>query len=188
MKAISNQEYVMEQEDPEFMDYLLGELPKVRRYQKDKDVEQEISALEKALTTYDVFLSEKSTFLIEIAKRISDIHKIKDSWYGLSLYEIETYMKLHSFCLISGEGGIGKSYFIKCFEEELEQKNIALLCIYGKFEKDTKNIDIEEIIKVSDTGFVFIVGAINEMSEEGQHNLLGVLTELKKYPSTALWK
>lgn len=66
MKAISNQEYVMEWEDPEFMDYLLGELPKVRRYQKDKDVEQEISALEKALTTYDVFLSEKSTFLMEI--------------------------------------------------------------------------------------------------------------------------
>lgn len=31
MKAISNQEYVMEWEDPEFMDYLLGELPKVRR-------------------------------------------------------------------------------------------------------------------------------------------------------------
>lgn len=182
MKAISNQEYVMEWEDPEFMDYLLGELPKVRRYQKDKDVEQEISALEKALTTYDVFLSEKSTFLIEIAKRISDIHKIKDSWYGLSLYEIETYMKLHSFCLISGEGGIGKSYFIKCFEEELEQKNIAHLCIYGKFEKDTKNIDIEEIIKASDAGFVFVVDAINEMSEEGQHNLLGVLTELKKYP------
>ncbi len=182
MKAISNQEYVMEWEDPEFMDYLLGELPKVRRYQKDKDVEQEISALEKALTTYDVFLSEKSTFLIEIAKRISDIHKIKDSWYGLSLYEIETYMKLHSFCLISGEGGIGKSYFIKCFEEELEQKNVAHLCIYGKFEKDTKNIDIEEIIKASDAGFVFVVDAINEMSEEGQHNLLGVLTELKKYP------
>lgn len=182
MKAISNQEYVMEWEDPEFMDYLLGGLPKVRRYQKDKDVEQEISALEKALTTYDVFLSEKSTFLIEIAKRISDIHKIKDSWYGLSLYEIETYMKLHSFCLISGEGGIGKSYFIKCFEEELEQKNIAHLCICGKFEKDTKNIDIEEIIKASDAGFVFIVDAINEMSEEGQHNLLGVLTELKKYP------
>ena len=56
------------------MDYLLGELPKVRRYQKDKDVEQEISALEKSMSTYDVFLSEKSTFLIEIAKRISDIH------------------------------------------------------------------------------------------------------------------
>ena len=56
------------------------------------------------------------------------------------------------------------------------------MCIYGKFEKNTKNIDVEEIIKASDAGFVFIVDAINEMSEEGQHNLLGVLSEFKKYP------
>ena len=62
-----------------------------------------------------LFFQKKSTFLSEIAKRISDIHNLKESWYGLSLYEIETYMKLHSFCLISGEGGIGKSYFIKMF-------------------------------------------------------------------------
>lgn len=71
MEAISNREYVMEWENPEFMNYLLGELPKVRRYQKDKEVEQEISLLEKALATYDAFLSEKSTFLSEIADRKS---------------------------------------------------------------------------------------------------------------------
>ena len=182
MKAISDPAYVMKWEAPEFMDYLLGVLPKVRKYQKDKEVEHEIASLEKVLTKYDAFFSEKSTFLHEVAKRISDIHNLKDSWCGLSLYEIETYVKLHSFCLISGEGGIGKSYFIKCFEEQLEQKNIEHLCIYGKFEKNTNNIDVEEIIRASRAGFVFIVDAINEMSEEGQHNLLGVLTELKKYP------
>lgn len=182
MRAISNHAYFMRWEEPEFMDYLLGELPKVRKYQNDKEVESEISELEKVLKTYNAFLSEKSTFLDEIAKKISDIHNLKDSWYGLSLYEIETYMKLHSFCLISGAGGIGKSYFIKCFEEQLEQKNIEHLCIYGKFEKNTNDIDVEEIIKASDAGFVFIVDAINEMSEEGQNNLLSILTELKKYP------
>lgn len=182
MKAISDPAYVMKWEAPEFMDYLLGELPKVRKHQKDKEVEYEIASLEKVLTTYDAFSEEKATFLGEVAKKISDINNLKDSWCGLSLYEIETYVKLHSFCLISGEGGIGKSYFIKCFEEQLEQRNIEHLCIYGKFEKNTNNIDVEEIIKASHTGFVFIVDAINEMSEEGQHNLLGVLTELKKYP------
>lgn len=31
MKAISDSAYVMKWEDPEFMDYLLGELPKVRK-------------------------------------------------------------------------------------------------------------------------------------------------------------
>jgi len=34
MNAISNPAYVMEWENPEFMDYLMGELPKIRRYQK----------------------------------------------------------------------------------------------------------------------------------------------------------
>lgn len=31
------------------------------------------------------------------------------------------------------------------------------MCIYGKFEKNTNNIDVEEIIRASHTGFVFIV-------------------------------
>ena len=142
MNAISNPAYVMEWENPEFMDYLMGELPKIRRYQKDKEAEHEISSLEKVLATYDAFFSEKSAFIEEIAKKISDIQNLKGSWRGLSLYEIETYMSLHSFCLISGEGGIGKSYFIKCFEEQLEQNNIEHLCIYGKFEKNTNNINV----------------------------------------------
>lgn len=182
MNAISSPAYVMEWENPEFMDYLMGELPKIRRYQKDKEAEHEISSLEKMLETYDAFLSEKSAFIDEIAKKISDIKNLKGSWHGLSLYEIETYMSLHSFCLISGEGGIGKSYFIKCFEEQLEQNNIEHLCIYGKFEKNTNNINVEEIIKASDEGFVFVFDAINEISEEGQNNLIDILTELKKYP------
>lgn len=127
MKQISVHTYDMEWENPEFMNYLMGELPRIRKY------------------------------------------------------EIESYMKLHKFCLISGEGGIGKSYFIKCFEEQLEQRNIAHLCVYGKFEKDTNNIDVEGIISASEAGFVFIVDAINEMSEEGQHKLLSILEELKEY-------
>lgn len=182
MNAISNPACVMEWENPEFMDYLMGELPKVRRYQKDKEAEHEISSLEKVLATYDAFFSEKSAFIEEIAKKISDIQNLKGSWHGLSIYEIETYTSLHSFCLISGEGGIGKSYFIKCFEEQLEQNNIEHLCIYGKFEKNTNNINVEEIIKASDEGFVFVFDAINEISEEGQNNLVDILTELKKYP------
>ena len=182
MNAISNPAYVMEWENPEFMDYLMGELPKIRGYQKDKEAEHEISSLEKVLATYDAFFSEKSAFIEEIAKKISDIRNLKGSWHGLSLYEIETYMSLHRFCLISGEGGIGKSYFIKCFEEQLEQNNIEHLCIYGKFEKNTNNINVEEIIKASDEGFVFVFDAINEISEEGQNNLIDILTELKKYP------
>lgn len=183
MKAISKHEYDMKWENPEFMDYIMGGLPKIRRYQSDNKIQREVSSLEKVLLTYNAFTTEKNPFLSIIDEKISAIKKINESWYGLNLYEIETYVKLHRFCMISGEGGIGKSYFIKCFEEQLEQKNIEHLCIYGKFEKDTNNIDVEEIIKASNAGFVFIVDAINEMSEKGQYNLLRILTELKKYPT-----
>lgn len=181
MKQISVHTYDMEWENPEFMNYLMGELPRIRKYEIDDRIKSEISSLEKLLSTYNAFFSEKTAFLDDIAKQISVIQGLKESWYGLSLYEIESYMKLHKFCLISGEGGIGKSYFIKCFEEQLEQRNIAHLCIYGKFEKDTNNIDVEGIISASEAGFVFIVDAINEMSEEGQHKLLNIVKELKEY-------
>ena len=57
------------------------------------------------------------------------------------------------------------------------------LCIYGKFEKDTSRLDIQNIIDNSSQGFVFVVDAINEMSEKGQHELLSILSKLKKYPT-----
>lgn len=184
MKAITTSEFTMEWEFPEFMNYLLGELPEVRNHYKDnnKEVEYKVTSLKKTMSTYNAFSANKSIFLQEVEKAIADIHQTNDSWCGLNLYEVEKCIKLHKVCLISGEGGIGKSYFIKCFEEQLEKIGIEHLCIYGKFEKNTDNIDEGEIIKASSSGFVFIVDAINEMSDEGQKNLLDILTTLKKYP------
>ena len=181
MKQISVHNYDMEWENPEFINYLMGELPQIREFEIDDMTKSEITRLKKLLSTYNAFFSENDAFLEKIENQISIIQSLKKSWYGVSLYEIENCMKLHKFCLISGEGGIGKSYFIKCFEERLEQNNIAHLCIYGKFEKNTNNIDVKEILSESDKGFVFIVDAINEMSEEGQKNLLHIIEDLKKY-------
>lgn len=181
MKQISTHSYIMKWENPEFMDFLMGKLPEIRKYQKDSDIAEEVASLEKVMREYNAFLTDRTGFLKEIAGKISDIQSKKESWYGLSLYELEIYLKMHGFCLISGEGGIGKSYFIKCFEEQLDQNNINHLCVYGKFEKDTSRIDVDEIIKASDKGFVFIYDAINEMTEEGQQSLLNVLSELKKH-------
>lgn len=62
MKAISDPAYVMKWEAPEFMDYLLGALPKVRKNQKDKEVEYEIASLEKVLTKYDAFFQKNQLF------------------------------------------------------------------------------------------------------------------------------
>ncbi len=182
MKQISVHDYTMEWENPEFMDYLLGSLPQIRRMKDDESITDELLKLNNMLVSYDSFESDKQSFLAEVDNIITKITEKKSSWYGLNRYEIEKYLKIHGFCLISGEGGIGKSYFIKCFEENLEKKNIEHLCLYGKFEKDTSRINVEEINNASKRGFVFICDAVNEMSEEGQQSLLVVLRELKKNP------
>ena len=51
-------------------------------------------------------------------------------------------------------------------QKQLEKNCIEHLCLYGKFEKDTSRIDINEIINASEKGFVFICDAINEMSDD----------------------
>ena len=69
--------------------------------------------------------------------------------------------------MISGEGGIGKSYFIKCLEEEFERNGIPHLCIYGKFEKNLQNVDVNEVAEAGEKGFVFIVDAIMKCPKRG---------------------
>ena len=182
MNQIINHDYTMDWENPEFMDYLMGDLPKIRRLQEDNNISSELAKLKTLLATYDAFLTNKASFLDEVKNTIALIRKKKSSWWGLDLFEIEKCIKIHNFCLISGEGGIGKSFFIKSFEELLEQKNMEHLCIYGKFEKDTSRIDADEIIDASDNGFVFICDAINEMSEDGQQSLLNMLKKFKENP------
>lgn len=181
MNAITHNDFTMQWEDPKIMDILMGCLPQVRRFSQDEGIEDEIRQLENMFSSYDAFATNKEVFINEISECIDAIHKKKRSWHGLNLNEVKECVSQHKFCLISGEGGIGKSFFVKCLEESLENEQIPHLCIYGKFEKDTENIDVNEIINNHKNRFVFIVDAINEMSEYGQRELLNLLTELKKY-------
>lgn len=171
--------YRMEWENPDFLDLLLGCIPFIN-ITNDDEINNYIYKINGILKTYDSFNSNKDTLLKELKTLLFEIRKKNKYWHGLDINEIEMYFRIHEFCLISGEGGIGKSYFINCFEEELTKRNIEHLCIYGKYEKDTSNINVQEIIDASKNGFVFIVDALNEMSETGQINLLKILEKLKK--------
>lgn len=181
MIKLTKPEYIMENKNPDFIDYLMGNLPNVKRFSGDDKAEIEILSLQKMLEGYDSFLSDKEDFIRKIVKKKQKIESIIGNWNGISINEIQHYTNLHTSCLIYGEAGIGKSFFIKSFEDKLVKNDIEHLCIYGKFEKDTENIDVQEIIESSSQGFVFIVDAVNEMSEVGQKNLLEVLSELKTH-------
>ena len=114
MKQISVNSYTMKWENPKFMNYLIGDIPKIKKSQKDNDITDELTKLDNIMSTYNSFLPNKANFLDKVERVIAQIQKKNSSWYGVNIYEIKTCLKMHSFCLISGEGGIGKSYFIKC--------------------------------------------------------------------------
>lgn len=186
MNTIQNK-YFIKWEDDKIMNLIIGKLPEIvlydQGYEKNNEIINNISNLKKILEEYNYFLIDKSRFLEQVSKEIEYIKKKDKYWFGISIDEIEESMKLHEFCLISGEGGTGKSYFLKLVEEELEKNNIEHLCIYGKFEKKLEDIDVNEIKENSDKGFVFIFDAINEIPENEQKKLIRILKELKKIPT-----
>ncbi|MCQ2534305.1 MAG: ATP-binding protein [Clostridia bacterium] len=179
MNCICINDYCFDWENPEFIDILLGKLPTINGfYYSDHNISEDVFALERLLKSYVAFSTDKNIFLERIKEQISNIKTKNDRWHGVYLSEIEMCLDIHKFCLISGEGGIGKSYLVKCFEQKLEDLAIPHLCVYGKFEKDIGNIDFIEIQSVKN-GFVFVVDAVNEMTLNGQQKLLEQLKILK---------
>ena len=173
---------LFEWEDRDCMKYLLGNLPDVAYM--DDNIKKEINLLNKMLMEYTPFLTseEKDSFFEAVKQSIAAIHDKNVTWRGIDLDEIKDCMNMHKFCLIMGEGGIGKSFFIKCLEEKLDELNIEHLCVYGKFMKNLDDINVDELVSASSKGFVFIVDAINEMTLDGQHRLLEVLKQLSIHP------
>lgn len=178
MLQISKNDFSMEWENPDFLDALIGKLPPIHHDRNEENIKTELAELNKYYSQFDFFATDRAKFIQEIKVLINVIHNKNENWYGLDLYRVEECIRQQEFCLISGEGGIGKSYFIKCLEEEFERNGIPHLCIYGKFEKNLQNVDVNEVAEAGEKGFVFIVDAINEMSEKGQLELLNVLRNL----------
>ena len=180
MRGTCNNDEHFEWEDSEFLEIMKGRLPKTRNYSYNSEVQSLYSKLSSLCDKYDFFNVDQVAFKEELQSLIEKIRGIEPYWNGVDLYDISDAMKMHKFCLVSGEGGIGKSYFVKSLEEELTQKQIKHLCVYGKFTKDVSIIDFEEIKKTAESEtFVFVFDAINEIPQEQQELLLGEIKKIK---------
>lgn len=135
MNSITDIHYKMEWKEPEFMAYLLGGFPEFRKPNNDKALYKKINELEKVLLEYNMFHSNKKWFLEKVSEILEQIKQKSTNWYGISIHQIEACVRMHSFCVISGEGGVGKSYFIKCFENELERKKLNICVYMGNLKK-----------------------------------------------------
>lgn len=166
-----------EWEEQGILEILGGSLPKLRPSNENEKSRALIWELEKIYLSYDAFVTDTTAFLNTLREKVSEIREKQPEWYGVDLYSVEQYMKMHRFCLISGEGGIGKSFFVMELEEALAKQDIPHLCIYGKSLKDIDRIDFDEI--AAEKRFVLIVDALNEMSLHGQQALLERIGDLK---------
>lgn len=166
-----------EWEEQGILEILGGSLPKLRPSNENEKSRALIWELEKFYLSYDAFVTDTTAFLNTLREKVSEIREKQPEWYGVDLYSVEQYMKMHRFCLISGEEGIGKSFFVMELEEALAKQDIPHLCIYGKSLKDIDRIDFDEI--AAEKRFVLIVDALNEMSLHGQQALLERIGALK---------
>lgn len=177
MKRICKNDSEFAWQDEEFMNTLLGKLPPLRSYNANPSIQRLVWDLERIYKAYDAFSTNTVSFVDALKNIICEIKKIDPHWHGLNLDTIERSIKQQRFCLIRGEGGIGKSYFIKCLEEQLTKLSIPHLCVYGKFLKTPDSIDFKEIS--SSERFVLAIDALNEMTEDGQISLVETLRSLK---------
>lgn len=169
-----------EWEDTNIIELLEGNLPSIRNTSSKSDVVPLYHELLKEYKSYDFYATHPEEFIIKLKTIVQKIRQIEPSWSGLNIYSVQEALDLHKFCLVSGEGGIGKSYFVKCLEETLTTKGVKHLCVYGKFLKDLETIDFDEIKSISkDEEFVFVFDAINEIDENSQIKLANKLREIK---------
>lgn len=181
MNGTCNNSVCFDWQDGEFMDILLGGLPPIYKAGIKDNGHYQYDRLEKAYRTYKFFSTDKDEFFSEIKARTNDVKVVAPHWYGLNLASVEDALNMHKCCLISGEGGIGKSYFVKCFEAALEKRGVKHLCLYGKFIKDIKDINFDEIEETGNNEeYVFIFDAINEISDMEQVVLLDKIKKVLK--------
>jgi len=187
MRGLCRNNTELEWEDPEFLDIMKGKLPKPRRYYGNTDISSIYYSLERLCDKYDFYLTDDKELIESVGHLIQEIRKKNPYWSGYDVYTVQSALKMHKFCLISGEGGIGKSYFIKCLEEELSREKVKHICLYGKFQKDVSEIDFEEIktIATSET-FVFAFDAINELPEDQQEILANHVEIIKSVPGVRI--
>jgi len=181
MKGTCSEAVQFDWQDGEFMDFLLGGLPVIRKESLRDKAQDKYHRLEKAYRTYSFFSTDKEKFFSDIKELVNDVKQDVPYWYGLNPTAVEDVLNMHKCCLISGEGGIGKSYFIKCFEQELEKRGTKHLCLYGKFIKDIEDIDFDEIKEAGKTEeYVFVFDAINEIADTAQIVLLEKVKKILK--------
>lgn len=172
----------MEWEDSNLTSILTGKLPELRipsTYNSKVEstdkmaLDETASKMKKLINEFSYFETDEALFIQEL-EALNEVFSIHHSmWPGIDTYAYEYWIKLMRHCLILGEGGIGKTYFVFELEKALTDCRKKHLCIYGKYFNEISKINFEQIIEIAKREeFVFVVDAYNELSEENRSTLI----------------
>ena len=128
-------------QDRYLLNTLLKKFETIYPYYDDPEVLKE----DKNLIEINKYISDfndrkiiEKDFVCNIDGRLKSILERYPEVKYRNKYDINYYKNELSFAnrlLITGEAGIGKSYYLYEFSEKLKNKGIPYLCIYGKYTK-----------------------------------------------------
>lgn len=178
-RAVKKPTVEMAWEDESFLELLLADEPNIRETKYDNLLIEEIKSLKKAMADLFSHTIDEKDSLEQVKKCLSLIVNKESRWYGITYEEVVGFLNAHKACLIFGEGGIGKSFFIRSLEGKLEKEEKPHLCLYGKFEKSISRVDVEEIEEILNSqDFILLIDAFNEMDMEGQKGIIDIINRL----------
>ena len=171
-------------EDEDIMDILLKRFDDIHPYSNDpeefindkdclKIINDNIRKMNKKEIKEDIFIAnieKEFKFILEKYEVLKYQNKYNIDYYKRSL-------SMANRLLMDGEGGIGKSYFLFKFEEQLENLSIGHLCIYCKYTKSIER-EIEEKIQTIDSEFYLIIDAFNELDQNEQKCMLDIIRKM----------
>lgn len=172
-----------EWQDSHLMNTILKQFKVIYPYNGDPDNlknDELLSEINMLISNFNDRAINETKFLDKLEKNINNLIDKFPEIESRNEYNINYYKSELNFAnrlLIYGEGGIGKSYYLYKLTEQLKNKNIPYLCIYGKYTKEISDDVKDELIDIQDN-FYLIIDAFNELSYSEQDNLISFLNKI----------
>lgn len=180
-----------EWDDTNIFNILKSEIPKLSLsgYEIDNDLYQknikELAKLIESFNNRDINYKEykdnEYNILIELTKILNNKELNKSHIYLERYYNhitIDNILKFSRGVFIKGDGGIGKSFLLYKFVEELKKHDNKFIISFGKFNKFFEGIDLENILELSKKELVyFIIDAFNEYNQNGRNKIINFISD-----------